>query len=307
MKLTPKLLTLLSASLLSTAASAQVELTIVGSTAFRSVVFDRVASLFDPASIKVVTNLANSTTAGNERTYQGTVATAVPALGNQPVTIRLSFSGSASGMLQVKNQTQVETADFPTGTATNAAVNRVADLSLSDVFPGAASPPIPDSAFDRAILGVVPFVFAKNNGLAGVSNITRDQAVLLMTASGANGMPASYLGGTGAGEVYLIGRDSGSGTRISTEKDIGFSGTPLLWATNSAGQFVTTNGFSSGSAVAGILKSIPNTIGYLGLADFVSITNQATALSYNGVPFSPANVASGAYAIWGYEHLVSRV
>jgi phosphate transport system substrate-binding protein len=205
-------------------------------------------------------------------------------------------------MLAVKNQTLINTAETP-----GVNVNKVADLALSDVFPGSASPPIPDSAFDRTVVGVVPFVFVKNNSLAGVTNITRDQALLLMTASGAAGMPATYLGGISTNEVYLIGRDSGSGTRISVEKDIGFSGTPLLWATNATGGLITTNGYSSGGLVRNTVNGTVNSIGYMSLGDAILILANTTSLNYNGVPYAHTNVANGSYALWGYEHLVNRV
>lgn len=48
-------------------------------------------------------------------------------------------------------------------------------------------------------MGVIPFVWCRNNlgtDLAGITNITRDQALLLNTAGGL--MPASFLGGTDA-------------------------------------------------------------------------------------------------------------
>src|SRR6266567_5414807 len=202
-------------------------------------------------------------------TYSGTVATAVPSLGSTPVKVRLSFSGSAT-------------------------------------------PPIADSAFDRSVLGVIPFVWVINNALTGVGNITREQAVLLMTSSGAFtngvvGMPAIYLGGSSTNPVYLIGRDSGSGTRISTEKDIGFVGFPLLWATNGAGTYITTNGYSSGGLERDVIKGKPDAIGYLGRADLAAIALTATAISYDGVPYSEPAVATGSYSMWGYEHIVNRV
>ena len=296
MKSEKTLLIALSSLLIAGTAYGQVELTLTGSTAFRSIAFDRVQNLYDPGSLTLLTYDSN------RRTYSGTVSNTVPALGNTVVTVYLGFSGSASGMLAVKNQTLIQVANLNSNL-----VSKAADLSFSDVFPGSATPPIPESSFDRAVVGVVPFVFVRNNSLAGVNNITRDQALLLMTASGEGGMPASYLGGTGADPVYLIGRDSGSGTRITTEKVIGFLGAPLLWATNGTGGFVTTNGYSSGSNVKTVVGTVPNTIGYLGLGDASGITNSATYLSLNGVAFSPATVANGSYALWGYEHLVNRV
>jgi len=301
MKTTKTLLTLLAGLLLSAAAYAQVEVTVTGSTAFRAITIDRSASIFDAGYVAVTNNASTGLI-----TYSGTVAAAVPSLGSTPVKVRLSFSGSASGMLAVKNLSLISAADTPGNN-----VNRVPDLALSDVFPGSATPPISDSAFERSVLGVIPFVWVINNALSGISNITREQAVLLMTASGSlsgvAGMPATYLGGSSTNPVYLIGRDSGSGTRISTEKDIGFVGAPLLWATNGAGVYITTNGYSSGGLERAVIGGKPDAIGYLGRADLAAIAVTATAISYDGVPYSEPAVAGGSYGMWGYEHIVNRV
>src|SRR5436190_18569849 len=83
------------------------------------------------------------------------------------------------------------------------------DLAFSDIFPKSTG--LTDSQFDsRVDVGVVPFVFAKSPGTAlnGVNGLTREQAVLLLTAGGL--MPANYLGGSGSSLIYAAGRDSGS-------------------------------------------------------------------------------------------------
>jgi phosphate transport system substrate-binding protein len=212
-------------------------------------------------------------------------------------------------MQSVQAQTPISTAESP-GVNTN----KTPDLALSDVFPESATPPLNLSDFDHFILGVVPFVFVRNNALAGISNITREQAILLMTASGVTtngtdlipGMPASYLGGTGSNPVYLIGRDPGSGTRITVFKSIGFVSVPNQWALDASNNYVQTNGFSSGGLERGVIAAKPDAIGYLGLADYGIISTNAVALTYNGAPFSHANVTKGTYPLWGYEHLVNR-
>ena len=119
-------------------------------------------------------------------------------------------------------------------------------------------------------------------------------------------MPATYLGGTSPNPVYLIGRDPGSGTRISVEKDIGFVGTPLLWATNASGAYVVTNGYSSGGLEREVIRTKADAIGYLGRADYAAIAATATSISYNGVAYSAQNVQNGSYGLWGYEHIVNR-
>jgi ABC-type phosphate transport system substrate-binding protein len=295
----------LSAALTVNQLSAQVEVTITGSTAFRAITIDRVASLYDNGYTAVTNNASTGL-----QTYRGTMAGAIPSLQSTPVTIRLSFSGSAAGMQAVQAGTPISTAE-----SQGVNTNKTPDLSLSDVFPESATPPLRLSDFDHFIVGVVPFVFVRNSALAGITNITREQAILLMTASGVTtngtdlylGMPASFLGGTGNNPVYLIGRDSGSGTRITTFKDIGFVGTdPTQWALDANNNYVLTNGFSSGGLERAVIGTKPDAIGYLGLADYRVIATNAVALSFNGVPFSHANVTHGSYALWGYEHLVNR-
>src|SRR6266567_1701206 len=260
MKTTKPLLTLLAGLLLAAAAYAQVEVTVTGSTAFRAITIDRSAAIFDPGYAAVTNNASTGLI-----TYSGTVATAVPSLAATPVKVRLSFSGSASGMLSVKNQTPVSTAETP-----GVNVNKIPDLALSDVFPGSATPPIAESSFNRSVLGVIPFLYVKNNALSGIVSITREQAVLLFTASGEGGMPATFLGGSSSNPVYLIGRDPGSGTRITVHKDVGFNGNPLYWATNGAGTYVVTNGYSSGGLQRGTIAAKSDAIGYLGRADLLA-------------------------------------
>lgn len=291
---------ILTGSLVACAAQAQVEVTVTGSTAFRAITIDRSASIFD-AGYTAVTNDAST----GLITYRGTATTKIPSLGSTPVTLRLSFSGSGSGMLAVKNSTPVSTAE-----SAGVNVNKTPDLALSDVYPGAASPPIAESAFNRSVLGVIPFVYVRNNALVGITNITKEQANLLMTASGSisgiDGMPATYLGGVSTSPVYMTGRDSGSGTRITVHKDIGFNSTPLLWTTNGAGTWIQTAGLSSGGLERDVIKGKADAIGYLGLSDYASIASFATTIAYNGVAYTEPAVANGAYALWGYEHIVNR-
>jgi len=315
MKNIKTLIALLAGALVSTGAYAQVELTVTGSTAFRSIVIDRVANgIFDAGSLNTYTFDATAGTIS----YVGTMSNKT-SLGSTPVHVHLSFSGSASGMLAVKNSTLVTTAREVAGGAPTE--TRTPDLALSDVFPGSATPAIPLAAFDpenKAYLGVIPFVYVRNNtALSGINNITRQQAVLLMTASGTGGMPISFLDGNPAhtANIYMTGRDSGSGTRITTEKCIRFTGTPILWGTNNADNVYRTHdnnpaisfdGYSSGGFERALIAEKPDAIGYLGRADAANIAASASQISFDGIPYSTANVENGAYEIWGYEHMYNR-
>jgi hypothetical protein len=294
MKINKSVLSCAVVAALGASAQAQVNVTVTGSTAFRSVAFDRAVSLFD-AGFTVQSNGVTTVT------YQGTMSGST-SLGSATVTMRFSFSGSGTGTLAVKNSTPVPTLN-PDGT-TNTAI--IPDLAFSDVYPVTAGVN-PGGLDDNNIIGVIPFVWIRNNSLSGISNITRDQAVYLMGASGT--LTKDYFTGIPADSgtaVYLTGRDSGSGTRLTTQADIGFTGTPVEVSTNASGQIITFGGFTSGGLERGFIAAEPGVIGYLGVSDAHAITNAATILSYNGVPFSIANVQNGSYGIWGYEHMINR-
>jgi ABC-type phosphate transport system substrate-binding protein len=307
------LIPVLLSTLLAGAARADYDLVVVGSTAFRSVVFDRAASMYDGGIFTKYTN-GNANTV----TYSGTMSNLFgPSFGSTLVNFRFSFSGSGTGMGAVYSGSSVPVVDLSNG-STN---SMTPHMALSDVYPATAN--LPDGAFEQQILGVVPFAFFHNNnaaGMASVTNITREQAILLMTASGVvtsggnviQGMPTTYLGGTDTNAVYLVGRDSGSGTRITVQQDIQFTGTPVNWDLSSTPVISPAGGLSSGGTLVSQVKNTSlNAIGYAGLADITSGTNegsgpnQVTRMMYSGVPCNHTNVTTGAYPIWGYEHFVN--
>ncbi len=135
----------------------------------------------------------------------------------------MGFTGSGAGMENVRDGTAIPV--YPVG-GSSASLSLTPDCAFSDIFPEGDN--IPASTFDDVTtLGVIPFVFAANNSaqLAGVTNLTRDQAILLMTGSGAS--PAYFFGGTNTNinnKVYLCGRTADSGTRITVFDDIDSSG-----------------------------------------------------------------------------------
>ncbi len=56
------------------------------------------------------------------------------------------------------------------------------------------------------------------------------------------------------------------------------------------------------------LKQKAYLVGYLGSADATGIPGTAgcTFLTYNGVPYSPANIQNGSYTFWSFEHMYYR-
>jgi len=145
-----------------------------------------------------------------------------------------------------------------------------------------------------------------------------------------------------ANYFYLTGRNEDSGTRVNAflegqlpvtvnPKQYSVTGTTLaLFPANSAlntepllsWPTIGHSGYSSGGNVATALSGATNgtwtftngkatnnsgsafVIGYLGATDAVTaITAGATALTYDGVPYSVAAIQNGQYPFWGYEHL----
>jgi ABC-type phosphate transport system substrate-binding protein len=163
---------------------------------------------------------------------------------------------------------------------------------------------------------VVPFAWVKSvTGSSLVTNVTIQQ---LQTFLSNGQLPLSYFTGRtndDATLIYLVGRDSGSGTRITTEKDALFSSTPQLWAPDGSCNWSISAGFSSGSGLVTVLNGACGpALGYLGLSDAVNVASGANIISYNG--FKPFNgaigtpdfapVRKGQYSLWCYEHLYKR-
>jgi hypothetical protein len=114
------------------------------------------------------------------------------------------------------------------------------------------------------------------------------------------------------GFVYGLGRDNGSGTRLTVmaESGKGALNQVVQYSYNgTAFTNVGNLGSGSGSGVAGQLGLATTaangfTIGYLGLSDATTaLTAGAKELTWNGVLYSPEAVYGGQYTMWGYEHL----
>jgi hypothetical protein len=82
-----------------------------------------------------------------------------------------------------------------------------------------------------------------------------------------------------------------------------FTGSAANFTTNSTPPFTTPQpyvGASSGTEVAAIVGVLTNSIGTVAAQDVGSLPT----LSYEGVPFTTANVVNGTYPLWGYERYI---
>jgi hypothetical protein len=369
MKTNKLIVPLISSVLFAAVAHADTTLTITGSTAFRKTALDAIWNILDSGSGHFAGDPTNNFTTGG--CIYGTI-------GGSAVDFQCTFSGSAQGSVDVYNAGNVITTTDKNGNV----ITAHPDIAFTDNWPAAEANPIANTAFDNNSndkIGVNVFCIVANTNLyaVGVTNIDRERLKLLIddngsssvnadgTGGGGANLPAHYIGAnTNTGDystlnntVYLLGRDIGSGTRITTFKTIGYTGIlPVQWAVtndvsnggngefvraqdiagftitylgpqghgtesgvfvktnttlgtfnNAAGQGFALDGFDSGGTLVGVLNNTPNTIGYAGYPDATSGSNfkQANLLTFEGVAPSPANVESGAYPFWSYEHLLS--
>jgi hypothetical protein len=329
------------AATMVTSAFADVNICLVGSSAWRSITYDRILNggIYD-TNLMVVEKTIYNGSANSLQTFRGK-SPAICGDSSQYLIIRCNFIGSIEGMDALKTGVGQDTVDpiIPGGgneTKGYASIKYPADLALSDVFPSAANPSL-EGVFANVIqVGVIPFcmISSSNTSARGISNINRDQMADLFTQG--NYMPASYLGATDQSadnKVFLLGRSIYSGTRVTVER---VSGNPnaveYCWNTNGATgsafrwiQIPITNnlnnGLTSGGTLVGIAQWCSSNIdgcvavGYAGFPDCsVKSSNQAdnnavikpalNILSYNGVPFSLTNVENGSYLLWGYENMI---
>jgi len=221
-----------------------------------------------------------------------------------------------------------------------------ADVAMSDTFQSstAFNGPGYNNLVDTTV-GVVPFVWTKGSSsdtavqasLANLTNITPLLARVVLQG----GAPLSMFTGNAADSsvyVYAMGRDEDSGTRLTTYAESGFGvfSSPLQYQpTVSSGAIASIapwpaatvlgisypvghSGFSGGGALATNLNTpVAATardatggkfalVAYFGVNDAKNVNGGANNLTYNGVPYSVANVQEGLYTFWGYEHLTYR-
>jgi len=344
-------------------ASAATTIRITGSTAFRAATYSAIDHILNSGYTSAFTGA--SVSSAGQAIFSGTTVT-----GNYPVVIKTSFSGSVGGIQSVTQQINTlvwlkdsvlpgsgSTANVSTSIPGNVET-AIADVTMSDSIQNSTTYRSP--ALTKIKVGVVPFVWVRNNGAPStISNITPLLARSLLSY----GAPLSMFSNNASDAsmmVFPIGRDQDSGTRLAAFAETGY-GTltpPGQYKVNLSGTTITsaelypvntvlgvtydigTSGYASGSNVktalnatgsdtapvydttsgaigsgATLISSGAWYVGYLGTSDASGVTgvtvNDTTgwtgsALTYNGVPYSPTNVREGSYTFWTYEWLMYR-
>lgn len=316
---TPKILTagILATIALVSGASAQTQVYITGSTAFRTAASNAITAVVGATPVAV----DNSATLA---AYQGANA---QTWSTGSFFVQTSWSGSAAGVQTVSNSVTTvrflpaaatgNTSPDPRNTA-NPADLHTPDICFADNKQSSTS--FTTNPLNEQQVGVVPFAFVGSNGFPTGLSMTKQ--ALLANFSGEGVVPMSFYTGlasdSGTGGaltrmVYATGRDPDSGTRIVTlaESGYGVGNAVTQWKPVTSGggvissmakypSSVTINGFtytsgsgeSSGSSLRAFMtyQNPPSQYGETGPSFFV------TAL---GMSDYPRVLAAGAIADTG--------
>lgn len=323
-------------------ASADLTIRLTGSTAFRPGAHKAIIAMMGgDTGCRIAHGAIVGSTTNTQASFESADYTIIrgTAAGISGITTVLcTWTGSATGVKDVAQNNQLgflSASQLPASTGyTNAAVSQapsttaIPDFAFSDVFQ--ASTPTPAPALEDNLLAIIPFSWVANEGTTGITNMTQQLARALYS----NGTQPKKLftGNDTAADadqlVLAIGRDNGSGTRITqlAETQYGVFNTVQQWKlTNSGttvtvaqvwplndgvGAFATGNGgYSSGSTIRNFMGwtsasvQLRNAAGgnvgsaqpvslvaWLGITDSTTaVTNGAVRLSYEGVFYDGSN------------------
>ncbi len=325
-------------------ASADATIRLTGSTAFRAGTHKGIVAMMGgAANCKfAMGGLTATVPAASQSGFEGADYTVVqgPVAGIGILTVQSTWTGSATGVKDVaegNNLNFIPVSSLPASNGYAAATvgtgaalatqSTTAKFAFSDVFQ--ASTPTPTPELDDNQLAIIPFSWVANEGTTGFTNMTQQLARALY----ANGVqPKKLFTGNPSApdadqQVLAIGRDNGSGTRITqlAETQYGVFNPVQQWKlTGSAaitsaqiwpvgdgvGSFAPGNGgYSSGSTIRTFMglpsssvnlidadgltfeTGIPVTlVAWLGITDSTTaVGNGAVRLSYEGVMYDGTN------------------
>ena len=165
------------------------------------------------------------------------------------------------------------------------------DIGDSDLFAAAKLTAAQATGLVDHQVCVVGFTTVVNPNVT-VDNLTTQQLQQIFTGKITNW---SAVGGSNL-PITIINRPTTSGTR-ATFKEYALGGLEEA-------QGVALTEDSSG-AVAKAVSGTPGSISYLALS-FASSNNTVKMVSLNGVAPTNANIISGQYPIWSYEHMYTK-
>ncbi len=199
-------------------------------------------------------------------------------------TALLPLAKDAAGAYQAANPSvKIAVSGGGSGTGINQAAAKAIDIGDSDIL--APSQP---SLVDNKV-AVIGFAVITNPDVK-VKNLSRKQIQDIFSGKVSNW---SQVGGPDL-KIVVVNRTRGSGTRVVFEKTV------------IAPEKVTEGGLTEDATgtVVSVLKQTPGAISY---AAFSGIKDQpVTAVSIDGVEPTEANVITGKYIFWSYEHMFTN-
>ncbi|MDD5200588.1 MAG: hypothetical protein PHC88_12405 [Terrimicrobiaceae bacterium] len=344
MKFKTLLLSSAVALALTGGASAQTVIRFTGSTAFRTQTLTAIFKVLGGTGTTLPVGskygyTGSSFVGSRAATFYGT-------FNAQPVIIKTSFSGSTGGIQVTAGSLSVKfippSAD---ATLTQGGTSGIADPTTDPTLFENAIPDVTMMDTDQSTtpflgtylgssyatltatrVGIIPFVWVKSKlGAAGLTNMTNLLAQAQFIGTGR--LPLALYTGNGADEgteIFATGRDFDSGTRAISYVESGIGALTVTQqydiATGNKYPAKVINGISfgignGGESSGGNLATKMTTttaartyVSYMGINDYEQFAapGGATALDWNGVPYSLAAIIDGRYTFWSYENLGYR-
>lgn len=206
---------------------------------------------------------------------------------------RLTLAGSTAMAPLVEEATKNYTADHPNVHVTiheggsAAGLTKVANgqvsFGMSDIFAEEKDGVVPNTLVDHkiAVVGIVPIV---NNRL-GVRTISTTALRLIFAGNYTNWR---QLGGPDL-PITIINRTAGSGTRTSFDRQVLHGSEPKTGLEQ-----------ESSAKARAMVAATPGAISYLALS---YLDSSVTPVYIDGIKPSKANIVTGTWPLWAYEHL----
>jgi phosphate transport system substrate-binding protein len=162
--------------------------------------------------------------------------------------------------------------------------NHQADIGDSDIY---ANPALyPDPNLTDHLVCVIPFTMITHPGIT-VTSLKRDEIIKIFLTGGITNW--KQVGGPNL-PIAPVVRPATFGTRDTFRKYI-------LEGRDESGKLLTTD---SSDTVHDTVANTPGAIGYLAMP---YVNNAVHAVAIDGATPTQANIESGKYLFWGFEHM----
>jgi phosphate transport system substrate-binding protein len=193
--------------------------------------------------------------------------------------------------MAIHSAVDVEISSGGSGTGLKNVAAGTVDIGDSDVYAAEKlDASTAETLVDHKVATIGVAAVVNKDVAATVTNVTTAQLISIFTGATTNW---STLGGPNE-TIVRCTRPTSSGTRTLFEK----------YAMSGTAEVSDANGLESDNSgdLYAKVQETKGAIGYLALSYLVSNTNVGI-LSFNGTAASYTNIYSGAYPVWGFEHM----